>query len=48
MRLQKKIDLRESYRSYQSTIRHTGMGIEIVLMPGAVEKHYGRKEKNKR
>lgn len=48
MRLQKKLDLRESYRSYQSTIRHTGKGTEIMLPPETVEKKYGKKEKPKR
>lgn len=48
MKLQRQLDLRETYRTYQSAIRHSGKGIELQLALDALEKSHERKNRPKR
>lgn len=48
MPLQKRLDLIEQYRRYHTQIRRPGRTLEIQILPGAVEAHYGRKTKSNR
>lgn len=45
MNLQKKLDLRETYRTYQNVIRHASRNIELQLALDAVEKFHERKNR---
>ncbi|MEF9939598.1 MAG: hypothetical protein RR768_05685 [Clostridium sp.] len=47
MKLQKQLDLRETYRTYKSAICHSGKGIELHIAPEAVEKFHERKNRSK-